>query len=188
MGIIGAGKIGLTEAKLYHGLGAHVLAFDPHPYEPAKQYVDFVSMVELLSRSDIVSIHVPYFPGQNDNMINADTFKQMKNSAIFVNTARGEIVDTRAVIDAINDQQIAGYATDVVIDEKQIMNKQFPSLDALPNEDVKEMAKLYPKVVITPHMGSFTEPALEDMISVSFDNFAESLKTGTNANVIEYKG
>ncbi|WP_288659481.1 NAD(P)-dependent oxidoreductase, partial [uncultured Limosilactobacillus sp.] len=100
------------------------------------------------------------------------------------NTARGEIVDTRAVIDAIKDQQIAGY----VIDEKQIMNKQFPSLDDLPNADVKEMAMLYPRVVITPHMGSFTEPALEDMISISFDNFAETLKTGTNPNVIEYKG
>ncbi|MCX2187368.1 NAD(P)-dependent oxidoreductase [Limosilactobacillus pontis] len=188
VGIIGAGKIGLTEAKLYHGMGAHVLAFDPHPYEAAKQYVDFVGMDELLAKSDIVSIHVPYFPGKNDNMINADTFKQMKDSAIFVNTARGEIVDTRAVIDAIKDQQIAGYATDVVIDEKQIMNKQFPSLDYLPNADVKEMAKLYPRVVITPHMGSFTEPALEDMISISFDNFAETLKTGTNPNVIEYKG
>lgn len=188
VGIIGAGKIGITEAKLYRGMGARVLDFDPHPNPAVGKVVEFVSMADLLAQSDIVSIHVPYFPGKNDKMINATTFKQMKSSAIFVNTARGEIVDTRAVIAAINSGEIAGYAADVVIDEKQIMNHRFASLDDLPNEAVKELAKLYPKVILTPHMGSFTEPALEDMISISFANFAETIKTGTNKNVITYQG
>lgn len=186
VGIIGAGKIGITEAKLYKNLGAEVLAYDPHPQDT--DIVKFVRMDELLAKSDIVSIHVPYFPGSNEKMINADTFKQMKPSAVFVNTARGEIVDTQAVVNAIKNEEIAGYATDVLIDEKQIMNHQFSSINDLPNTTVKNLAGLYPKVVITPHMGAFTKPALEDMISISFDNFAESFKTGTNKNVIEYRG
>lgn len=186
VGIIGAGKIGMTEAELYKGLGANVLAYDPYPKD--SDVVKFVDMDELLAQSDIVSIHVPYFPGSNDNMINADTFKKMKSSAVFVNTARGEIVDTKAVIDAIRNEEISGYAADVTIDEKQIMNHKFSSLNDLPNEQVKELVSLYPKVLVTPHMGSFTEPALEDMISISFDNFEESFKNGTNKNVIEYKG
>ncbi|MGN1279681.1 MAG: NAD(P)-dependent oxidoreductase, partial [Limosilactobacillus sp.] len=185
VGIIGAGKIGMTEAKLYHGMGAKVLAYDPYPRE--SDLVEFVDLDQLLAESDIVSLHVPFFPGKNENMINADTFKKMKPSAIFVNTARGELVDVPAVIDAINNHEIAGYATDVTIDEKQIMNHQFASLNDLPNADVQQMMKLYPKVVVTPHMGSFTEPALEDMISISFDNFHQSFTTGTNKNVIEAK-
>lgn len=185
VGIIGAGKIGMTEAELYKGMGAKVLAYDPYPKD--FDVVEFVDLDELLAKSDIVSIHVPYFPGSNDNMINADTFKKMKKSAVFVNTARGEIVDTKAAIDAIKNEEIAGYAADVVIDEKQIMNHQFSSLNDLPNNEVKELVSLYPKVIVTPHMGSFTEPALEDMISISFDNFEETFKTGTNKNVIEYR-
>lgn len=184
VGIIGAGNIGFAEAQLYHGMGARVLAYDPHPDEKMKQVIDFVDLPTLLKKSDIISLHVPYFPGKNDKMINAETFKQMKPSAIFINTARGELVDTQAVVDAIEHGKIGGYGADVTIDEKQIMNHQFASLNDLPNAEVRSLINLYPKVVVTPHIGSFTEPALKDMISISFANFEESIKTGTNPNVI----
>ncbi len=185
VGIIGAGKIGIAEAKLYHGMGAKVLAYDPFPNDRFKDIVEFVSLEELLAQSDIVSVHVPYFPGKNENMFNAESFKLMKNSAIFVNTARGELVDHQAVIEAIKQGEIAGYAADVFVAEKDIMGKEFASINELPNPQVKALAALYPKVLLTPHVGSFTEPALEDMISISFKNFADSFATGTNANVIE---
>lgn len=185
VGIVGAGKIGISEAKLYHGMGAKVLAYDPFPNDRFKDIVEFVSLEELLSQSDIVSVHVPYFPGKNENMFNAESFKLMKNSAIFVNTARGELVDHQAVIDAIKQGEIAGYAADVFVAEKDIMGKEFASINELPNPQVQALAALYPKVLLTPHVGSFTEPALEDMISISFKNFADSFATGTNANVIE---
>ncbi|MCQ2569530.1 MAG: lactate dehydrogenase [Limosilactobacillus sp.] len=185
VGIVGAGKIGIAEAKLYHGMGAKVLAYDPFPNDRFKDIVEFVSLEELLAQSDIVSVHVPYFPGKNENMFNAESFKLMKNSAIFVNTARGELVDHQAVIEAIKQGEIAGYAADVFVAEKDIMGKEFASINELPNPQVQALAALYPKVLLTPHVGSFTEPALEDMISISFKNFADSFATGTNANVIE---
>ncbi|MBP2057108.1 D-lactate dehydrogenase [Lactobacillus colini] len=187
VGIIGLGKIGFTEAKLYKGLGAKILAYDPYPFDAAKEVVDYVELDELLEKSDIVSIHVPYFPGQNENLINSDSFKKMKKTAVFVNTARGELVDTAAVVEAFKSGQISGYGADVVINEKEIMNHDLGSVDNIPNPDVKALTALYPKAILTPHMGSFTEPALEDMISISFDNFEETIKTGANCNIISYQ-
>lgn len=188
VGIIGAGKIGSTEAKLYDGMGTKVVAYDPHPTKKAAAAVEFEPLDEVLAESDIVSIHIPYIPGTNENFINADFLKKMKKSAFLVNTARGEIADTKAITAAVKNGDIAGYAADVVIDEKDIMGHKFDSVDDIPNADVRELAKLYPKVILTPHMGSFTEPALEDMISISFDNFHETFTTGTNKNVLEYQG
>lgn len=188
VGIIGAGKIGVTEAKLYRGMGTRVLAFDQYPSKQAEEFVEFKPLDEVLAESDIVSIHIPYFPGENENFINAEFLKKMKKSAILVNTARGEIADTAAIAQAVKDGEIAGYAADVVIDESEIMGHKFSKVDDIPNPAVRELAELYPKVILTPHMGSFTEPALEDMISISFENFHESFTTGTNKNVLEYQG
>ena len=188
VGIIGAGKIGTAEAELYAGMGAKVIASDAHPSNQAAKYVEFKPLDAVLAESDIVSIHIPYFPGENENFIDADFLKKMKASAILVNTARGEIADTKAITEAVKNGEIAGYAGDVTIEEKEIMGHQFVSVDEIPNADVRELAKLYPKVLLTPHMGSFTEPALEDMISISFENFHETLTNGTNKNVLEYQG
>ncbi|HAT53725.1 MAG TPA: lactate dehydrogenase [Lactobacillus sp.] len=184
VGIVGTGRIGATEAKLYKGLGAKVLGYDPYPSEYAKQYVEFTDLDNLLSQSDIVSVHVPYFPGQNDNLINADFLSKMKASGILINTARGELADTKAIISAIKNDDIQSYGADVTMDESNIMGHEFSSLSDVPNQDVRELVGLYPKVLITPHVGSFTEPALEDMISISFDNFHETVETGTNKNIV----
>ncbi|KAA9243618.1 lactate dehydrogenase [Lactobacillus mulieris] len=185
VGIYGAGKIGAIEGKLWKAMGAKVLAYDPYPSDFAKQYVEFVSSDELLKKSDVVSIHVPYFPCKNENLVNADFLKKMKKTAFLVNTARGELGDTKAIKAAVESEEIAGYAADVVIDETEIMAHKFASLDEIPNEDVKELMKLYPRVLLTPHMGSFTEPALEDMISISFDNFHEMSENGTCKNLVK---
>lgn len=187
VGIIGAGKIGLTEAKLYRGMGAKVLAYDPFPNKAAEEIVEFRDLDEVLANSDIVSIHIPYLPGKNENFVNVDFLKKMKKSAVLVNTARGEIVDTKAVINAVENGEIEGYAADVIVDEKDTMGKKFTSIDEIPDSEVRALVKLYPKVLLTPHIGSFTEPALEGMISISFDNFHKSFTTGSNPNIIEYQ-
>lgn len=185
VGIYGAGKIGAIEGKLWKAMGAKVIAYDPFPSDFAKQYVEFVDEDDLLEKADIVSVHVPYFPGKNENLINAEFLKKMKKSAILVNTARGELGDTKAIKEAVEAGEIAGYAADVVIDETKIMAHKFDSIDDLPNEEVKALMKLYPKVVITPHMGSFTEPALKDMISISFENFHEMEENGSCKNLVK---
>lgn len=177
VGIIGAGNIGTAEAKLYKALGAKTLAFQRHP-DSSNDAVEFVDMDTLLKKSDIVSIHVPYIPGKTDNLVGAPELAKMKSSAILVNTARGPVVDNEAVAQAVRDFKIGGYGTDVLLDEQHVMDKQFDTLDDVPNQIDKDLMKNYPNVIVTPHMGFFTVPAVTDMISTSFENFKSTIKTG----------
>jgi len=184
VGIIGAGRIGLAEAKLYQGLGARVLAYDPRPSATAQAAVTVVPLPELLAQSDIVSIHVPYFFGENDNLIDAEFLTQMKPGAVLVNTARGELADVPAILDALATGQLSGYGTDVFRDEVALLGKQFATLDEVPNPEARQLMAAYPKVLVTPHVGSYTAPALDDMIRISYDNFHDFFSTGTTRNAI----
>lgn len=183
VGIIGTGRIGATEAQLYRGMGSKVLGYDPYPSEFAKQYVEFVSQDELLANSDIVSIHVPYFPGQNDNLINSEFLQKMKNSAVLVNTARSQLADYSAIIAAIKNNQISGFASDVLPDEAEVLGHNYNG--HITNELTKQLTELYPKVLLTPHIGSYTSPALTDMIKVSYDNFHQAITTGHTDNDVK---
>ncbi|WEV38971.1 NAD(P)-dependent oxidoreductase [Lactobacillus sp. ESL0680] len=183
VGIIGTGRIGATEAKLYHGFGAKVLAFDPYPSDYAKQFATFVSQDELLAKSDIVSIHVPYFPGQNDRLIDADFLSKMKPSAVLVNTARTQLADYDAIIAAVKNGTIAGFASDVLPNETKVMGHNFEG--EITDGQAKALEELYPKVLLTPHIGSYTSPALTDMIAVSYENFHQVLLTGKTDNDVK---
>lgn len=171
VGIYGAGKIGAVEGKMWQALGAEVYAYDPFPSDFAKQYCTFVTEDELLATCDIVSVHVPYFPGKNDKLMNAEFIAKMKEGAVLVNTARGELADEAAIAAAVSSNHLSGYGADVVSNEKKIMGHNFDCESDVPDQEVQSLMDLYPRVLLTPHMGSFTEPALEDMISLSFNNF-----------------
>ena len=88
-----------------------------------------------------------------------------------VNTARGELADEAAIAAAVSSNHLSGYGADVVSNEKKIMGHNFDCESDVPDQEVRSLMDLYPRVLLTPHMGSFTEPALEDMISLSFNNF-----------------
>lgn len=183
VGIVGAGRIGLTEAKLYKALGANVLAYDPYPSAAIKEVAELCELPDLLNQSDIVSVHVPYFPGKNENLINADFVHQMKRGAVLINTARGELADVSAIIAGLDSGQLDGYGTDVVLDEVEIIGHQFANGAAVPNETVRQLMT-HDRVLVTPHVGSYTESALEDMISISYQNFHDILTTGKTQNAI----
>ncbi|WEV43334.1 NAD(P)-dependent oxidoreductase [Lactobacillus sp. ESL0684] len=183
VGIIGTGKIGATEAKLYHGMGVKVLGYDPYPSSSAAQYVDFVSQAELVANSDIISIHVPYFPGQNDHLVDQALISKMKQGAVLINTARAELVDYPAVIAAIKFDKLSGFGSDVLPNESTIFGHKFNG--KLSDSIVQELRELYPKVLLTPHIGSYTSPALSDMISVSYENFHQALTTGHTDNDVK---
>lgn len=180
VGIVGTGKIGATEASLYQGMGAKVLGYDPYPSDFARQFVTFVELDELLAQSDLISLHVPYFPGQNENMVNAEFLSKMKSDAVLINTARGELVEHAAVLAALKADRLGSFATDVLPDEKLIFGHAFD--EKLPNETVEALRELYPRVLMTPHVGSYTKPALTDMIAVSYENFNQVLTTGHTDN------
>ncbi|MGX7111278.1 2-hydroxyacid dehydrogenase [Gemella cuniculi] len=185
VGIIGTGKIGLTEAMLFKGLGAEVLGYDVFQSDAAKEVVKFVEMDELLAECDIVSLHVPYFPGKNDKMVNAEFIAKMKDGAILINTARGELQDNVAILEAIKSGKLDGFGTDVFANEAAFFFKNFEDGDEISDQTVRELVDLYPKVLVTPHVGSNTDEALSNMIEISFDNLNDVLMTGSTTNAIE---
>lgn len=184
VGILGLGRIGLTEAKLFKGLGAKVIGYDVFQSDAAKEVVEFMEMDQLLAESDIVSIHVPYFAGQNDDLVNADFISKMKDGAILINTARGELQDNKVVIDAIKSGKLDGFATDVIKGEKDVFFKEFKDISEIKDETIREFIDLYPRVLVTPHVGSNTDEALKNMVEISMDNFNDVLTTGKSQNLL----
>lgn len=186
VGIIGCGRIGVTEAELFKGLGARVIGYDIYQSDHAKSVVEFKDTVdELLAEADVVSLHAAYIKGENDQMINADFISKMKDDAVLINTARGELQDNQAIIDAIKSDKLYGFGTDVLPNERPIFFKQFDDLNEIPDETVRELVDLYPRVLITPHVGSNTDEAVKNMVETSMDNFHEYLETGSVTNLVQ---
>ena len=184
VGIIGTGRIGVTEAQLFKGLGATVYGYDIFQSDYAKEFVTFLELDDLLEKCEVVSVHVPYLKGKNDKMINAEFISKMKYGAILINTARGELQDNAAIVEAIKSGKLDGFGADVLANETQYFFKEFRSLEEVPDKTVREMIELYPKILLTPHVGSNTDEALSNMIETSFDNLNEVLTTGSLTNSV----
>lgn len=184
VGILGTGKIGLTTAKLFKGLGAKVVAYDIFENEAAKQIVDYLPLDEVLKIADVVSVHVPYFKGQNDKMINADFLAKMKNDAVLINTARGGLQDDEAILAAIENHTLGAFGTDGFAGEVDLFFKNMKN-QALPYPAVEKLINYYPRVLVTPHIGSYTDEALTNMVEISFANLNEFLTTGNCCNKVE---
>ncbi len=180
VGIIGCGKIGLTAAKLFKGLGAEVLGYDVFQSDAAKEVVTFVELDELIKSSDIISLHMPHIKGVNDHMVNEEFISKMKDNAIFINTARGELMDLNAIVTALENNKLYGAGLDVIENEKELFFKKFEG--KIENELYERAVNLFPKLLFTPHVGSSTDEALTNMIEISLQNMVEYLDTNTCKN------
>ena len=140
-------------------------------------------MDKLQSQSDIISLHVPYFAGSNDEMVNAAFLSTMKDDSILVNTSRGEIQNHADILEAVKSGKIQGYATDVFTGESAYFFKDFEG-GTLPDPVVEELVNLYPQVLVTPHIGSFTDEALVNMIETSMENLREHETKGFSINTL----
>lgn len=180
VGIIGTGKIGLTAAKIFKGMGSKVIAYDVYPNESAKDIVEYVSLETLRDQADVISLHCPYFKESNHHFINREFINNMKDGSFIVNTARGELQDLDAIIEALESNKLCGYATDVLEKEKDYF---FKNLNGKTLDDqMEKLVSLFPKALITPHIGSYTDEALTNMVEISYENLDEYLKTGTCGN------
>lgn len=173
VGIIGCGKIGFTAATLFKGLGANVIAYDVYQSDAAKEVVTFVELDELIKNSDVISLHMPHIKGVNDHLVNAEFINKMKPNSIVVNTARGELVDLEAVVSALENNKLAGAGIDVVENEKELFFQKFEG--EISNKLHERVVQLYPKLLVTPHVGSSTDEALINMIEISLQNMDEYL-------------
>lgn len=159
MGIVGTGAIGARVAKLAAAFGMDVIAYSRTPGKVAG--VRYVSLEELLAQADVVSLHVP-LTDETRGMIGAEELALMKKTAVLVNTARGPVVDTKALADALNSGRIAGAAIDVFDKE--------PPLDA---DEPLINAK---NTVVTPHVAFATDESMIKRAEIEFRNIAEFIK------------
>ena len=171
VGVVGTGKIGRAAAQIFRGFGCRVLAHDPMPMpEWAKAHdVSYTSVGTLLSESDIVSLHLPLTP-ETHHLLNASTLSLMKPGAYLVNTSRGKLVDSSALIEALKSGHLGGVALDVYEEEEGIF---FEDLSGAVLQD-DELARLisFPNVLITAHQAFLTREALAEIARVTIDSVA----------------
>ncbi|WP_462227004.1 D-2-hydroxyacid dehydrogenase [Alkalibacterium sp.] len=181
IGIIGAGKIGSTAARLFHALGAEVIAYDPVRREELEDILTYKdSQREVLEAADVISLHVPLDPSTLQ-IIDAEALSQMKPEAYIINAARGPVVDTQALIKALDSGKIAGAALDTLTNEQGIFNQDVRNQD-LP-EDFKLLMEM-DNVLITPHIGFYTTEAVRNMVDIGLDNTVAILLNGTSKNEV----
>ncbi|GAB4033167.1 2-hydroxyacid dehydrogenase [Spirosoma gilvum] len=159
VGIIGVGRIGRAFARIMQGFGCKVIAYDLHR-DPAlvETGIQYVWLSDLLQQADIVSLHCTLTP-LTEYLINDYTLAALKPTAILVNTARGRIVDTAAVLKALDTEQLAGYGADVYERERPYFHYDYSDRhveDALLNR-----LRHHPKVLLTAHQGFLTGEALQ---------------------------
>lgn len=181
VGILGCGRIGCTTASLFKGLGAHMIGYDPFPSDYAKGLMEMKEADEVFEQADLLIIHMAYFKGKNDNFVSAERIAKMKPGSIIVNVARGEVMDTEAAVAAIKSGHLGGLGLDVISNEGALFFKSFDP-KKMPTPLFQDLVDLYPKVLVTPHIGSATDLALVDMIEVSLKNMDEYLATGKCKN------
>lgn len=180
VGIVGTGKIGSTSAKLFHGLGANVIAYDKYPNENLKDIITYKSSVEeVLTESDVVSLHTP-LSESTQHMINKDNLKLMKKSAILVNTGRGGLVNTDDLIEALENRELAGAALDTFENEGLFLNKEI-NPTKVPDPQLDKLLRM-DQVLITHHVGFFTVTAVQNIVDSSLDSSIDVLTKGTSPN------
>ena len=171
LGIVGMGAIGQAVAKRAHrGFGMRILYVNSSRKERAeKEYgAEFVEFDELLSNSDFISIHVP-LTEKTTHMFSANDFKKMKKNAILVNTARGPVVDEKALVSALKNGRIRGAALDVFEEEPAVH---------------PELKKMTENVVLAPHIGSASIETRLRMAKMAANNMAEALKGNRPPNLV----
>ncbi|MBU3851085.1 MAG: D-2-hydroxyacid dehydrogenase [Candidatus Paralactobacillus gallistercoris] len=167
VGIIGTGHIGGSALKYFQGFGCKIVAYNLHQYpEYQGLYVD--TLDELYAQADIIDLHSP-LTLQTKHMINDDAISKMKDGVYIINTARGEVVDTDALIRGLDNGKIAGAALDTYESEVGIFNNTFKDFDAIPDARLKNLMQR-DNVLITPHIGFYTETAVRNMVYSGLTN------------------
>ncbi len=166
VGIVGLGRIGSTVARHLQGFGCRVLGYDRVPCPALEGVVEQVALEELYRRSDIVTLHVAATE-ETFHMIDADAIAQMKDGAVLINTARGTLVDSDALIDALESGKLSGAGLDVFDGDRLIYYRDFKN-KIVPQRQ-QAVLNAMPNVLMLPHMAYYTDQAVEDMVRNSLD-------------------
>lgn len=186
VGIIGTGNIGSVMAKIMHGFGCKILANDLEPDNDLVEFCNltYTSLEQLCRRSDFISLHIP-LSYENYSLINKKRLGWMKKNVILINTARGAIVDHKALLQALKDRNIGAYGADVYERENDLFFRDH-STDGIDDEQLKELLS-YKNVLLTPHQAYVTVEALENIARITIQNLDDWEQLKSCKNEIGYK-
>ncbi|MBU0683085.1 MAG: 2-hydroxyacid dehydrogenase [Candidatus Omnitrophota bacterium] len=185
-GIIGTGKIGRVAAKILKGFGMEVLLYDVKPDNEfaEKMGIRYVSLDEVYSKSDVISLHCPLTP-KTHHMLNESSFLKMKNGVMVINTGRGALIDAKALIIALKDGKIGYAGLDVYEEESEYFFEDFSS--SFISDDTLARLMTFPNVIITSHQAFFTKEALKNIANTTLSNIKDYFSGKYLANEICYK-
>ncbi|WP_019503082.1 2-hydroxyacid dehydrogenase [Pseudanabaena sp. PCC 6802] len=172
VGVVGTGKIGMVFARIMHGFGCSLLGYDAYPNTQFEAIgsARYASLTELLSNSDIISLHCPLLP-ETRHLINTSTIAQMKSGVMLINTSRGALIDTTAAIAGIKSGKIGYLGIDVYEQEDELFFQDLS--DTIIQDDTFQLLQSFPNVVITAHQGFFTRNALENIATTTLSNITD---------------
>ena len=181
VGVVGTGKIGRVFIDICRGFGMKVIAYDKYPAEGSG--IDYVSLDELFSQSDIISLHCP-LTEETYHMIDSDAVSKMKKGAVIVNTSRGALIDSKALLEGIKDRHIGAACMDVYEEESDIFFED-RSGHIIDDDTLARLISM-PNVLVTSHQAFLTGEALASIAEVTLNNIAEFFKTGKCQNELCY--
>lgn len=190
LGVIGAGNIGLHVIRIARGFGMRVLAYDvrPHPLLAEVLGFTYTDLDTLLRESDIVSLHVPATP-QTHHLINRETLSKMKRGALLINTARGSVVDTEALLWALDEGILAGAGLDVIEGEEYIKEESALLRAPVAEQTLRKVVQAYlllrrENVVFTPHIAFNSHEAVRRILDTTLENL-KAFMEGRPQNQVE---
>lgn len=171
VGIIGTGKIGVIVAQILKGFGCKLLTYDLHPNPECEALgAKYVELPELFSASDIITLHCPLTP-ETYHLIDTPALEQMKQGVMLINTSRGALINTEAVIGALKSRKIGYLGLDVYEQETDLFFEDLS--DAVIQDDVFQRLLTFPNVLITGHQAFFTENALKNIAQTTLSNITD---------------
>lgn len=164
LGVIGTGKIGMAFIEICRGLGMNIIAYDPCP---SQGYLEYVPLEELFARSDVISLHCP-LTSETYHIINGYSLKMMKDKVYILNTSRGALIDTEALIDGIKNGKVGGAGLDVYEEESEFFYEDLS--ESILKDDTLSRLIMMPNVLITSHQAFLTHEALRRIAETTLGN------------------
>ena len=190
LGVIGTGHIGAHVIRMANGFGMRVLGYETHPDPARAKELNFTysTLPELLMQSDIVTLHVPYNE-HTHHLLNKENLAQMKKGSYLINTARGAVVETDALVEALKNGMLAGAALDVLEeegelnDEAALLTAPHPNAELLKTMLENHYLIEHPRVIVTPHLAFNTQEAVERILNTTIENI-RAFAAGAPVNIV----
>ena len=182
VGVIGTGKIGRIFINICRGFGMNVIAYDKFPAKDTD--IEYVSLDEIWKNSDIISLHCP-LTDESRHMINAHSIEKMKKGVVLINTTRGALIDSEALVEGIKQRKVGAACLDVYEEESNVFFHDYSN--HIVNDDVLARLVSMPNVIVTSHQAFLTNEALTNIADTTLKNITDFYNDGYSGNEVCYK-